>query len=109
LVETISMEEFKRVDLRVGKVLAAEPILGRAKILRLKIDLGGEVMQTIAGGAEFYPPSFFVGRRVVVVTNLAPKLIAGVESQGMVLAAVRGERPIWLTVEEDVTPGTKVI
>jgi len=109
LADTISMEEFKRIDLRVGKVMAAEPIPGRSRILKLKVDLGAEVRQMIAGGAEFYPPSYFVGRQVVVATNLAPKLIAGVQSQGMILAAVQGERPVWLTVEEDVPPGTKVI
>lgn len=109
MVETISMEEFQRVDLRVGKIVAAEPIPGRSKVLKVKVDLGSEVRQMIAGGAEFYQPSFFVGRRVVVVTNLAPKLIANVESKGMMLAAVQDQRPIWLTVDEDVPPGAKVL
>ncbi|MEM2906318.1 MAG: tRNA-binding protein [Candidatus Bathyarchaeia archaeon] len=109
MAETISMDEFRKVDLRIGRVLTADPIPGRARILKLKVDLGTEQRQMVVGGAEFYPPSYFIGRRVVVVANLAPKLIAGVESRGMVLAAVQGERPIWLTVDEDAPPGTKII
>jgi methionine--tRNA ligase beta chain len=104
----ITIEDFNKLDLRVGKVVEAQPIPGRTKILRLKVDIGGEVRQMIAGGAEYYPPSYFVGKHFVVLANLTPRTIAGVESQGMLLAAVIGEKPYWLTVDEMVPPGTKI-
>jgi methionine--tRNA ligase beta chain len=107
-VKIISYEEFQRLDLRVGKVLAAEKIPGKTKILKLKIDVGTETIETIAGGAEFYPPEFFKGRTVIVLVNLEPKKIAGVESKGMVLAADVGGKPIWLSLEGGAPPGTIV-
>jgi len=107
-VSIISLEDFQRLDLRIGKVLRAERIPEKKKIYKLQIDVGGQQIQTIAGGAEHYPPEYFQGRTVVVLMNLQPKIIGGIESKGMLLAADYQEKPIWLTVDGEVPAGTKV-
>ncbi len=105
----ITIEEFAKLDIRIGKVLKAERIPGSRKLLRLEVDLGeGEPRQLVAGLAGFYEPDELVGMNVVVLANLKPKKIMGVESRGMLLAADVNGRPVLLTVEEDVPPGTKV-
>jgi methionine--tRNA ligase beta chain len=104
----ISYEEFKKMDLRIGKVIEAERIPGKTKILKLKVDVGTATLQIVAGGAEHYPPDFFKGRQVVVLTNLESRRIAGVESTGMILAADHGGKPVWLGIEQEVPPGTIV-
>jgi len=107
-ISLISLGDFQRLDLRTGKVVKVERIPEKRKIYRLQIDVGDQQIQTIAGGAEYYSPEYFQGRTVVVLLNLQPKMIAGVESKGMLLAADLQGRPIWLTVEGDVPAGTKV-
>ncbi len=107
---TISYDEFSKLDIRIGQVLKAEQIKGSRKLLRLEVDIGGEVRQIVAGIAEFYRPEDVVGRKVVVLVNLQPKVIFGVESQGMLLAADVNNRPYLLTVDRphEVPPGAKV-
>ncbi len=107
-MSTVTIEEFQRLDLRVGKVLKAERIPEKKKIYKLQIDVGGQQIQTIAGGAEHYSPEYFEGRAVVVLLNLQPKIIGGIESKGMLLAADFQGKPIWLTVDDEVPAGTKV-
>ncbi len=104
----VSFKDFEKLTLRVGMVTAAECIPGMTKILKVMVDIGEKTAQAIAGGAEFYEPSSFIGRRVVVLTNMEPKTIAGVKSEVMLLAADLQGKPIWVTVEEDVPAGTKV-
>ena len=108
--DVITIDEFARVDLRVGLVKKAERVPGSRKLIRLIVDLGSEERQILVGMGEFYGPEHFTGKRVVVVANLAPKKMMGYVSQGMVLAAGcgRGEKPVLLTVEEDVPPGSKI-
>jgi len=104
----VSLEDFQRLDLRIGKVLKAERIPERKKIYKLQIDVGTQQIQTIAGGAEYYPPEYFQDRTVIVLLNLQPKIIGGIESKGMLLAADFRGKPVWLTVDEEVPAGTKV-
>jgi methionine--tRNA ligase beta chain len=104
----VSLEEFEKLDLRVVKVLKAERIPGLSRVLKLVVDVGGEVREMVVGGAQFYSPDFFNGRLFVAVVNLQAKQIGGVTSRGMLLAADLKGRPVWLTVTEDVPPGTKV-
>ncbi|MGP3667988.1 MAG: methionine--tRNA ligase subunit beta [Candidatus Bathyarchaeota archaeon] len=103
----ITIEEFNRVDLRVGKVIKASKIKDSTKLILLEVDIGGEVRQLVAGLAEYYPPEYFLGKNVVVVVNLAPKKIRGIESRGMILAAVN-DKPYLVTVEEGAPPGLKI-
>ncbi len=107
--EEITIEEFSRVDLRVGVVVEAERIPG-TRLLRLIVDLGGERRQIVSGIAEWYRPEDLVGRKVVVVANLKPKVIRGYRSEGMILAAgcERGQRPVLVTVEDGAQPGWRV-
>jgi len=107
-MEEISFDEFQRMDLRVGQILKAEGVEGTKKLLKLEVDIGAEKRQMVAGVAEVYPPETLAGKRIIVVANLKPATIRGIESQGMLLAADLEGRPIIPFFEEDVPAGTKV-
>ena len=102
----VAFEEFQKLDIRTGKVLSAEPVPKSNKLLKLQVDIGGETRQIVAGMQQFYKPEELVGRDVVVVTNLAPAKIFGVESNGMILAA--GDSASLLTPLKPVEPGSKI-
>jgi methionine--tRNA ligase beta chain len=104
----ITFQDFEKLSLKIGKITSAEKIPGMKKILKVQVDIGEKAATAIAGGAEFYEPESFIGKRVVVLTNMEPKTIAGVKSEVMLLAADFEGKPIWLTVEQDVPVGTKV-
>lgn len=104
----ITFKDFEKLSLKVGKITAAERIPGLKKILKVQVDLGDRTAAAIAGGAEFYEPNSFVGKSVIVLTNMEPKTIAGIKSEVILLAADLHGKPIWLTVTEDVPAGTKV-
>ncbi|MBS7622894.1 tRNA-binding protein [Candidatus Bathyarchaeota archaeon] len=104
----MSLSEFERLDIRVGCVSACERIQGRQKLFRLRVNIGTSEIQVVAGGGETYQPEYFVGKNFVVLTNLEPKIIAGNESKGMLLAADHRGEPIWLTVPDHIPAGTKV-
>ncbi len=107
--ETISYDDFAKIDLRVAKVLEAERVPKTDKLLRLEIDLGTEKRQIVAGMAEFYKPEEMVGKLVIVVANLAPRKLRGLESKGMLLAAEDDQGNLaLLTVEKDMPPGAKI-
>ena len=105
----VSYEDFKKLDLRVAKIVSVEKILGKTKIVKGVVDLGSEKRDVIIGGAEFYQPEELVGRTVIVVANLEPKKLAGVESNTMLLAADVNNKPYWLTVTDEVEPGTRIL
>lgn len=104
--ERITIEEFSNMELRVAKVIAAEPIQGSKKLLKLQVDLGYEQRQIVAGIASFYAPDDLVGTDVVIVANLQPAKLFGVESNGMILAA--GEEASLLIPKKSVDPGTRI-
>ena len=88
----VSFNDFKKIELRVGEVVSAEPVPGADKLLKLTVDIGGEQRTMVAGVALVYRPEELVGRQVVVVANLEPATIRGVRSEGMILAAwVKGD------------------
>ncbi len=107
---TISFDEFTKVDLRIARVLEACEHPNADKLLVLKIDLGTEQRQICAGIRGQYDPVTLVGRLIVVVANLAPRMMRGKESQGMLLAASTPEhsRIILLQPDADIAPGSKV-
>jgi len=107
-MENINFEEFQKIDLRVGKIIEAEKIEGADKLLKLKVDLGEEKRQLVAGIAKFYQPEDLIGKEIVVVANLEPKTLRGVESQGMLLAADVEGKPVLLKPDQEVPPGTKI-
>ncbi|MGH9502191.1 MAG: methionine--tRNA ligase [Terriglobales bacterium] len=105
----ISIEDFAKVELRVGQVKVAERVKGADKLLRLDVDLGTEVRQVLAGIAEAYAPETLVGRKVVIVVNLAPRKLRGLESNGMIVAASpEGGKPVLASFLEDVPVGTRL-
>jgi methionyl-tRNA synthetase len=107
----IEIDDFAKVDLRVGQVLSAERIPKADKLLLMKIDLAEEQpRQVLAGIAQYYEPEKLVGRKVVVVANLKPRKLRGLESQGMVVAASYGDegRPVLATFTEDVPNGARL-
>jgi len=105
---TIDISEFARADMRVAEVLEAERVEGADRLLKLKIDLGSEQRQIVAGVAEQYPPEQIRGMKIIVVTNLKPATIRGIESRGMLLAAKSGKRLVLLTLDGDLPPGASV-
>ncbi len=104
----IPIDEFAKIDLRVAQVLAAEPVPKSKKLLKLRISLGDEERTIVAGIAEHYRPEDLVGTKVVIVANLEPAKLMGVESQGMILAgSVEGQLAV-LRLDRDLPPGAKV-
>jgi methionyl-tRNA synthetase len=106
----ISIEDFAKVDMRVGQVLAAERIKGADKLLRLEVDIGeGKPRTIVAGIAEAYQPEQLIGRKVVIVANLQPRKLRGIESNGMVVAATpEGGLPVLIGPWEDVPVGARL-
>lgn len=106
----ISIEDFLKIDLRVAEVKHAEPHPNADKLLILKIDAGDgtEGRQIVAGIRNYYKPEDLIGKRIVIVNNLAPATLRGVESHGMLLAAKDGEQVVILTTEKDIKPGAKI-
>src|SRR5207302_10821958 len=97
------------IDLRVAKILSAERVPNSKKLIKMEIDLGSEKRTLVAGIAEAYEPDALVGRQVVMVANLKPAKLMGIESNGMVLAASPdGGKPMVVTFEEPPPPGTRV-
>ena len=108
LATMITIDEFFRTELKVATVSAAEAIPNSHKLLKITVDLGSESRVLVAGIAREYPPEELLGKQVIVVTNLQPAKLMGVESQGMVLAASVDGRPVLLNPGEPVPPGTPV-
>ena len=104
----ITIEQFFQSQLQVATITAAEPIPNSNKLLKMSVDLGAETRVLVAGIAKEYSPEQLLGKQVIVVTNLQPARLMGVESQGMVLAASVDGRPVLLHPGEEVPNGTPV-
>ncbi len=105
----INIDDFRKVDIRIGKVLSAERVEGSDKLIKFRFDLGGEERQIVGGLATGYPdPSVLVGKEMPIVYNLEPRRLMGIESQGMILAGDNAGTPIVLTPLTDVPPGSSV-
>jgi methionyl-tRNA synthetase len=108
--DKIGIEDFAKVEMRVGQIKTAERIVGADKLLKLTVDIGSEIRQICAGIAQYYEPESLIGRKVVVVVNLAPRKLRGVESNGMIVAASVGPegRPVLAGFHEDVEVGARL-
>jgi methionyl-tRNA synthetase len=106
--QRITIDDFSKVELRVAEVIAAEPVPRSKKLLKLTVSLGEEQRTLVAGIAEHYAPADLVGKKVVVVANLEPAKLMGVESNGMVLAGSADGKLAVLTLDRDLPPGAKV-
>ncbi|OHB48450.1 MAG: methionine--tRNA ligase subunit beta [Planctomycetes bacterium GWF2_40_8] len=105
---TISIQDFSEIDLRVAEIKAVEEHPNADKLLVLKIDTGDGEKQLVAGIKNHYSAEELVGRKIIVINNLAPVVLRGVESQGMLLAARDDDKVVLLTTEKDVKPGSRV-
>jgi tRNA-binding protein len=105
---TISMKDFERLDVRVARIAAVENIAGMKKIMKATVDLGDRKVNAIIGGAEYYKPEDLQGKLVAVIANMEARTVAGVRSECMLLAADDHGKPIWLTLQEGIPPGTKI-
>ena len=104
----ITIDEFIKIQLKTAKVLSAERVPKSEKLIKLQVSLGTEQRQIVAGIGKKYEPETLVGKTIVIVANLKPAKLMGIESQGMVLAAGDTEVRGLATILEDVEPGTKV-
>ena len=104
----ITIEDFAKLDLRVAKVLDAEKIEGSDKLLKLKLELGSETRQVVSGIAKHYTPESLIGKSVILVANLKPARLRGVESQGMILAASNDNDLVIATLDGEISSGSKV-
>jgi tRNA-binding protein len=105
----VSYDDFAKLDIKVAKIIASEPIEGKSRIVKGRIDLGNDdIRDVIIGGAQYYQPEDIVGKTVIVIANLEPKKLAGIESNAMLLAADVDDKPFWLTVNEDVPLGSSI-
>ena len=108
----ITIDDFKKIELKVGRVLSAEPIVGSEKLLKLQVDCGESDRpagrQILSGIAKYYQPADLVGRQLVIITNLEPRSMMGLESQGMVLAAGDEGTVSLLAPDKDMPTGSVV-
>lgn len=104
----ISFDEFQKIDLRVGEIIKVEKIKNSEKLLKLIVDLGKEKKQIVAGIGKEYSEKELIGKKIVILVNLEPKKLMGIESEGMLLAADLNGKPIILIPEKEVPPGIKV-
>jgi methionyl-tRNA synthetase len=104
----VSFREFQALDLRVGKVLAADDVPNADKLYRLSVDMGDRKITLVAGLKPYYKPEEIKGKSIIVVANLDPVVLKGIKSEGMLLAAQEGSRVKLLTVDGELKPGSKV-
>ena len=109
MAEEISFAEFQKLDLRIGKIVEATPIPNSKKLIKITVDFGSEKRQAVAGLLKYYKPEDLVGKKCVFLLNLQRRVLAGVESQCMILAAEDNEgNVIALQPEKDIAEGSKI-
>lgn len=104
----VSIQDFKKLEIRIGKVLACEKVEGADKLLKFEIDFGEFKRQIVSGIAEFYKPEDLIGKEFPFIVNLEPRMIRGIESQGMIMAVDTGESVVLLTPDKEVPEGSIV-
>jgi len=107
-MSSVEFEDFKKLDIRVGRILEATKVEGSSKLIRLSIQIGAETKQAIAGILKYYDAPSLVGRLVIVVTNLKPKEMMGLKSEVMILAAFDGKELSLLKPDKDMITGSAV-
>ena len=109
MAEEVSFAEFQKLDFRVGKIVEAEPIPNSKKLIKLTVDFGAEKRQAVAGLLKYYLPEQLVGKKCVFLLNLQRRVLAGVESQCMILAAEDSEDHVSVLMpEKDMVEGSKI-
>ena len=101
----IHFDDFAKVEMKVGEIISAEPVEGSEKLLKLQVNFGEETRQILSGIAKWYTPEDLINKQMVFLTNLEPRMMMGLESQGMLLAATGTEKPILIVTNEITEPG----
>ncbi len=104
----ITFEDFKKLEIRIGKIVSAQKVEGTDKLLKLEVNLGEEKRQLIAGIAQYYEPEELINKEVPILVNLEPRKIRSIESRGMILAAVDKEKPVLLHPDKEVSAGSVI-
>ena len=107
-IKMITLDDFKKLDIRIGKILSGEKVSGTDKLMKLEVDFGAEKRQLVAGIAEFFEPDNLIGKEIPVLLNLESRSIRGIESQGMILAVDVDGKPVLLHPEKEVPPGSVI-
>lgn len=106
----VSFQEFQKLELKIAKILKAEDVPGKDKLVKLEVDVGEENPRTLVAGLKpHYAAEQLVGKQIIVVANLEAATIAGIESNGMLLAADSKGEPVLLTAEKEIEPGSKIL
>jgi len=108
ILPLIEINDFAKLDLRVAKVISCEKVNKSEKLLKLQLDIGIETRQVVSGIAKYYKPEDLKGKKVVMIANLKPAKLMGIESQGMILAASNGDKLVLVTVDGDISAGSKI-
>ncbi len=108
ILSTVPFDDFIKLDIRVGKVVEVDAVPGAKKLIKVKMDIGGEIRQTVAGLGQYYQLEDLADKEVIVVTNLQPRKIYGIESEVMLLAAISGDDVSLLRTDKKSRPGAKV-
>lgn len=106
-MELVGIEDFLKLDIRLAKIVSAERVEGSEKLLKLRVSLGEEERTLMAGIAKFYSPEELIGKKVLMLANLKPRKIFGIESQGMILALSDGENLSLIVPDRDIKEGAK--
>lgn len=107
--ETVGFEDFEKLDIRVGKVVACEKVPKSSKLLRFELEVGSETRQILSGIAKYHKPEDFIGKNVLFIANFAPRKMMGYESQGMILSAEHGDELTALTTVRDIQSGAVIV
>jgi methionyl-tRNA synthetase len=105
---TIEMKDFEKVEMKVGEIIHVDEVAGADKLYKLEVDVGGKQITIVAGIKKHYPKAKLPGKKIIVVTNLRPTTIKGITSEGMLLAALKGEKINLVTVDGDMEVGADV-
>ncbi len=106
-MDLIGIEDFLKLDIRLARIISAERVEGSEKLLKLRVSLGEEERTLVAGIAKFYSPEELIGKKVLMLANLKPRKIFGIESQGMILALSDGENLSLIVPDRDIKEGAK--
>lgn len=104
----ITFDDFKKLEIRIATIIEAERVEGSEKLLKLKVDLGSEQRQLLAGIGKYYEPEEVIGKQIPILANLEQKTLMGLESQGMILAANEEGQPVLLHPDKQVTNGVEI-
>ena len=107
-MEIINFDDFSKLNLRVGKIISAEEVEGSNKLIKMKVDIGDEERQIVAGISKYYSQDELTNKTVIVQINLEPRKIFGIESQGMLFASIDGDEVSLLQTDKEMIPGSEI-